>query len=83
MPKAIGLVIEKTRYKVTHGGFVWEVDVYGGAHEGLVIAEVELSDEGDAPDLPAWLGAEVTGDPRYSNQFLATLASKSEHELSY
>jgi len=85
MPKAIGLVIEKTRYKVTHGGFVWEVDVYGGAHDGLVIAEVELSAEGDTPALPAWLGAEVTGDPRYSNQFLATkaLASKNDHELSY
>lgn len=85
MAKAIGLVIEKTRYEVKHGGFVWEVDVYGGAHEGLVIAEVELTAEGDTPDLPAWLGVEVTGDPRYSNQFLATnpLASKNEHELSY
>ena len=70
MSKAIGLVIEKTRYEVQHRGFVWEVDVYGGAHEGLVIAEVELSAEGDTPDLPSWLGTEVTGDPHYSNQYL-------------
>jgi adenylate cyclase len=85
MSKAMGLVIEKTRYEVKHGPFVWEVDVYGGAHEGLVIAEVELSAESDAPDLPAWLGAEVTGDPQYSNQSLATtpLVSKKDHELSY
>ncbi|WP_349435921.1 CYTH domain-containing protein [Pararhizobium sp. A13] len=85
MSKAIGLVIEKTRYEVKHGGFVWEVDVYGGAHEALVIAEVELNAEGDTPELPSWLGAEVTGDPRYSNQFLATnpLASRDDHELSY
>lgn len=85
MSKAIGLVIEKTRYEVKHSGFVWEVDVYGGAHAGLVIAEVELGAEGDTPELPAWLGTEVTGDARYSNRFLATnpLASKNDHELSY
>jgi len=85
MSKAIGLVIEKTRYEVKHGGFVWEVDVYGGAHEGLVVAEVELRSEGDMPDLPAWLGAEVTGDPHYSNQYLSNnpLVSKADHELSY
>ncbi|WP_455270107.1 CYTH domain-containing protein [Rhizobium herbae] len=85
MSKAVGLIIEKTRYEVQHRGFVWEVDVYGGAHEGLVVAEVELDAEGDTPDLPAWLGAEVTGDPHYSNQYLSTspLVSKADHELSY
>jgi adenylate cyclase len=85
MSKAIGLIIEKTRYEVKHRGFVWEVDVYGGAHEGLVVAEVELGSEGDAPRLPGWLGAEVTGDPHYSNQYLSTnpLVSKADHELSY
>ncbi|OBZ95252.1 adenylate cyclase [Pararhizobium polonicum] len=85
MSKAIGLTIEKTRYEVKHRGFIWEVDVYGGAHDGLVIAEVELSAEGDTPDLPSWLGAEVTGDPHYSNQYLSTspLVSKADHELSY
>ncbi|CAN7341584.1 CYTH domain-containing protein [Pararhizobium sp. LjRoot238] len=85
MSKAIGRIIEKTRYEVKHGGFVWEVDVYSGAHEGLVIAEVELSAEGDTPDLPVWLGAEVTGDLRYSNQFLSInpLVSMKDHELSY
>lgn len=85
MSKAIGLIIEKTRYKVHHHGFVWEVDVYAGAHEGLVVAEVELGAEGDTPALPNWLGAEVTGDPHYSNQYLSTspLVSKADHELSY
>ncbi|URK86983.1 CYTH domain-containing protein [Rhizobium sp. RCAM05350] len=85
MSKAVGLIIEKTRYEVHHRDFVWEVDVYSGAHEGLVVAEVELDAEGDTPDLPAWLGAEVTGDPHYSNQYLSTspLVSKADHELSY
>jgi adenylate cyclase len=78
MSKAIGLVIEKTRYEVKHGGFVWEVDVYAGAHAGLVIAEVELGAEGDTPELPAWLGTEVTGDPLYSNQSLSINPSLSK-----
>jgi adenylate cyclase len=85
MSMAVGLIIEKTRYEVQHHGFLWEVDVYSGAHEGLVVAEVELVAEGDTPALPDWLGAEVTGDPHYSNQYLSTspLVSKADHELSY
>ncbi|WP_275785199.1 CYTH domain-containing protein [Pararhizobium gei] len=71
--KAIGVIIEKTRYRVEHEGFMWEIDVYAGVHLGLVIAEVEMRTEADKPDLPPWLGTEVTGDPRYSNQSLATL----------
>lgn len=85
MAKAIGLIIDKTRYEVHHRGFVWEVDVYAGAHKGLVVAEVELDAESDRPDLPAWLGTEITGDPQYSNQYLSTspLVSAADHELSY
>lgn len=69
---AIGHIIEKTRYKVPYRGFVWEVDVFSGVHDGLVIAEVELQSEQDDPALPEWLGKEVTGEYRYSNQALAT-----------
>ncbi|WP_438751782.1 CYTH domain-containing protein [Pararhizobium sp. O133] len=69
--QAIGFIIEKTRYRVPVGGFIWEVDVYAGALEGLVVAEVEMESEDDNPSLPAWLGREVTGEQRYSNQFLA------------
>lgn len=69
---AVGLVIEKTRYRVPADGFVWEIDIYSGALEGLEIAEVEMQSEEDQPELPAWLGREVTGDHRYSNQSLAT-----------
>lgn len=68
---AIGIVLEKTRFELTYQGFVWEIDVYDGAYRGLVVAEVELTHEHDQPPLPAWLGPEVTGDRRYSNQTLA------------
>jgi adenylate cyclase len=63
--------VEKTRHRVLHAGRVWEVDVFGGAHAGLVLAEVELPAE-DAPlARPAWVGTEVTRDVRYSNAVLA------------
>ncbi|MBB3564800.1 CYTH domain-containing protein [Rhizobium sp. BK512] len=83
LENAIGIVIEKTRYRVPHEGFVWEVDVFGGAHRGLVIAEVEMQAETDNPPLPAWLGREVTGDFRYSNQALATEFEHDRHGLSH
>ncbi|MXN47397.1 CYTH domain-containing protein [Shinella kummerowiae] len=68
---AIGNAIEKVRYKVPHEGHVWEVDVYGGAHKGLIIAEVELASIHDEPNLPNWVGREVTGESQYSNQSMA------------
>ena len=71
MQSAPGVVIEKTRHTVEHGGFTWEIDVFEGQYEGLVVAEVEMHDENADPDLPAWLGREVTGDRRFSNQSLA------------
>jgi adenylate cyclase len=66
-----GSVVEKTRFLVPHGGHRWEVDVYAGDNEGLVIAEVEIESEGAAVDLPPWLGPEVSGDPRYYASSLA------------
>lgn len=69
--QAIGIVIEKTRYRIPIDDFVWEVDVYDGTLNGLVVAEVEMRSEDDQPALPAWIGREVTGERRYSNQCLA------------
>jgi CYTH domain-containing protein len=66
-----GPVIDKTRYRVTHGAHVWEVDVFHGDNDGLVIAEIELARDDEVFECPAWLGAEVSGDPRYYNSSLA------------
>lgn len=49
----------------------WEVDVFGGANEGLVLAEIELRAPDQQIELPPWVGAEVTDDPRYTNAALA------------
>ena len=64
-------VIDKTRYLVPFGKHTYEVDVFHGANEGLVLAEIELSDEQEAFEKPSWLGGEVTGDVRYYNSMLS------------
>jgi CYTH domain-containing protein len=66
-----GAILEKTRYDVDYDSFVWEIDVYAGENEGLVIAEVELRSEADEPPIPAFVGAEVTGQTRYYASELA------------
>lgn len=60
-------LIEKTRFHVSHADHVWEIDVFHGDNAGLVVAEIELSDENEGFDLPAWVGEEVSDDPRYYN----------------
>lgn len=66
-------VIAKTRYLVPVGQHVWEVDVFAGANEGLIVAEIELTDADEAFALPEWVGEEVTGDARYYNASLVKL----------
>jgi len=60
-------LIEKNRYKLDHGGLTWEVDVFFGDNEGLVVAEVELQSENQVFEKPDWVGEEVSSDPRYYN----------------
>lgn len=66
-----GPVIEKYRRKIEFEGMIWEVDEFLGANQGLVVAEIELETEDQVFALPAWVGAEVTGDERYYNSNLA------------
>ncbi len=64
-------VIEKTRYEVSIGNHIFEVDEFLGDNNGLYIAEVELRTETEKFTSPAWLGKEVTGDKRYYNSYLS------------
>ena len=63
--------IEKHRHIEVHAGKTWEVDVFHGENEGLVIAELELSTETETFEMPPWVGEEVSSDPRYFNSSLA------------
>ena len=66
-----GEKVEKIRYKIPMDAFCWEVDVFGGANEGLILAEIELESEEQVFPRPDWLGDEVSFDSRYQNACLA------------
>lgn len=72
----IGGKIEKTRYIVPEGKHKWEIDVFHGENDGLVMAEIELDSADEAFGRPAWLGEEVTGDKRYYNSYLTKVPFK-------
>jgi adenylate cyclase len=59
--------IEKIRYTLDFSGVFWEIDEFEGENKGLVVAEVELEQEHQAIELPAWVGREVSYDPKYWN----------------
>lgn len=65
-----GPLIEKRRHKIAYAGQTWEVDEFTGDNTGLVVAEIELGSEDQHFELPVWVGAEVTEDPRYYNASL-------------
>ena len=58
-------IVEKIRHIVPYGNLNWEIDVFSGENQGLVVAEVELPDEDHEIELPPWVGPEVTGQDRY------------------
>lgn len=68
---AVGKVIEKQRHHVRHAGYLYEIDVFAGRLDGLIVAELETADQVPSDMLPLWLGRELTGDMRYSNAMLA------------
>lgn len=64
-------IIEKERYEVKVKNHTFEIDVFFGANEGLIIAEVELDSEKEVFEKPGWLGEEVTGHIQYYNSQLS------------
>jgi len=69
--------IDKKRYLLEHAGHTWELDIFEGENEGLVIAEIELSSEEEAFKRPEWVTTEVSNDPRYRNAYLVKKPFKS------
>ena len=73
-PKADGIVIVKTRYRLPErDGLTIELDVFHGDYEGLLLAEVEFPSEeaANAYEPPAWFGEDVTYSSRYHNSTLS------------
>lgn len=63
--------LEKLRYEITYAEKLWEVDVFTGKNEGLIVAEIELQSEEETFDKPDWVLDEVSDDPRYYNASLS------------
>jgi len=63
--------IEKIRYIEKIGDVTWEIDVFEGENNGLILAEVELENEFQEIELPVWIEKEVTKDFRYQNSWLS------------
>ena len=64
-------IIDKERFEIKVGTHIFEVDVFSGSNEGLIIAEIELTYENEPFKKPNWLGKEVTGDIKYYNSQLS------------
>tara|TARA_B110001469_G_C9598385_1_gene297206 strand:- start:689 stop:1159 length:471 start_codon:yes stop_codon:yes gene_type:complete len=65
-------IIEKTRFLISKNNSTWEIDVFEGINEGLIVAEIELTSEEESFDSPSWLGEEVSLDSKYYNSSLMT-----------
>ena len=61
--------VEKNRYEVNYLGKKWEVDIFCGHLNGLVLAECECESEDEALniDVPDWCVKDVTNDKTYKN----------------
>lgn len=79
--KIDGNMVYKTRYLIPlENNLLAELDIFEGVLEGLVFVEVEFSDEEQARNFqpPAWFGADLSKDRRYTNQYLSKLSSIKE-----
>lgn len=64
--------LSKIRFKIAIENHIWEVDVFSGNNQGLIVAEIELKSENEKFVLPTWIDREVTGEEKYYNSNLVT-----------
>ena len=62
--------LEKIRYEILYAGKLWEVDVFSGDNDGLIVAEIELQSEDESFQTPEWVAGEVTTESKYYNSSL-------------
>jgi CYTH domain-containing protein len=63
--------IDKTRYEILIENHTWEIDIFHGENNGLLLAEIELQSEEEYFLKPEWLVKEVTGDIKYYNSYIS------------
>jgi CYTH domain-containing protein len=72
--------LEKQRFFIEDAGATWQVDVYEGILQGVIIAEIELKHESQELILPRWIGKEVTGDSFYKKINMRERALKTHRQ---
>lgn len=68
--------IIKKRYEVKIDHHIWEVDVFEGHLEGLILAELEVESESEMFALPDWVTKNVSLDNRYYNAVLIDMSKE-------
>ena len=63
-------ILQKVRYKIEHSGKIFELDIFSGKHQGLILAEIELNSPNEKIELPDWITEEVSDNPKYFNSNL-------------
>ncbi|MFV9507381.1 MAG: hypothetical protein AB4911_22750 [Oscillochloridaceae bacterium umkhey_bin13] len=73
-----GAVLHKRRYPWVDNGMRFAVDVFAGALEGLVLAEVEGASDAEVAGvvLPSFASREVSAEPVFRGGSLARLTSE-------
>ena len=66
-------------YEVKFKNFLYEIDVFSGENEGLILAEIELNSENQYFEKPSWIGQEVTGQKEYYNSYLSKYPFKKSN----
>lgn len=62
--------ISKHRYIYPYKGFIWEIDEFLGDNSGLIIAEIELTNEEEVFMIPEFISEEVSNEYKYYNSNL-------------
>ena len=75
-----GPKVEKIRYEIAHAGLLWELDIFEGDNQGLIVAEVELENENTQIPLPTWVTEEVSAKAQYYNSNLLAHPYKKWNE---
>ncbi|MCE2711329.1 MAG: CYTH domain-containing protein [Cryomorphaceae bacterium] len=63
-------VLIKDRFEIKLEQHLWDVDVFHGKLEGLIIAELELQREDETFSIPEWIKEDVSDNPNYYNSNL-------------
>jgi adenylate cyclase len=72
-----GNVLDKVRHFVSYASNTWQIDVYEGLLESIVLAEIELTDADQKLTLPDWIGEEVTPIQRTKKSICSRRVSPS------